>query len=311
MKSVWVTGAHGFLGRHICRHLANHGFRVAGIGHGEWAAGEPAEWGIHTWECSDIHLPALERLEAKTSKPYAIFHAAGGSSVPISVSNPYRDFHRTVGTTLDVLEYIRRKSPQTPCVYPSSAAVYGSAHIGKIHEDTPMNPVSPYGAHKKLAEILCQSYSSQYGTAVSIIRFFSLYGNGLKKQLLWDLCCKLDTSAGEISLYGTGDETRDWLHVDDAVALLSLALEKASPDTYPVNGGTGIGTTVRDLAEEIRTLFCTERKIVFQGIFRDGDPRFYLADISRAESWGWVPGRDIRGGIREYVKWFKNLRGIA
>jgi UDP-glucose 4-epimerase len=311
MISVWVTGAHGFLGRHLCRHLAKHGFRVAGIGHGNWAGGEPDEWGIHTWECSDIHLPALEHLEAKTSKPHAIYHVAGGSSVPLSVSNPCLDFHRTVGTTLDVLEYIRRKSPQTICVYPSSAAVYGSVPQGKIHEDVPMNPVSPYGAHKNIAEILFQSYASQFGIAVSIIRFFSLYGNGLQKQLLWDLCCKMETAEGEIPLYGTGDEIRDWLHVDDAVDLLLLALEHASTDLYPVNGGTGIGTTVREIGEEIRQHFGTGTNIVFQDIFRDGDPRFYLADTGRAETWGFRPKRNLQGGIKDYVKWFKNSRGAG
>ena len=311
MKTIWVTGAHGFLGRHLCRHLATHGFRVAGIGHGRWAAGEQTEWGINTWDFSDIHLPALEGLEGKTTKPDTIFHMAGSSSVPMSVKNPYLDFQRTVGTTLDVLEYIRLKSPQSKFIYPSSAAVYGSAEKVKLHEDLPINPISPYGAHKNIVEILCQSYSYQFGLAVSIIRFFSLYGSGLKKQLLWDLCCKLETSKGDISLAGTGKEVRDWLHVDDAVELLLSASENTSPDAYPVNGGTGIGTTVREISEEIRHHFGTDRNIVFNNISRGGDPRFYIADIRRAESWGWRPRRDLREGVREYVNWFKNIRGIG
>lgn len=310
MKFVWVTGAHGFLGRHLCRHLSKNGFRVAGIGHGHWATGETSDWGVTTWEFSDIHLPALEGLAGKTSKPDAIFHMAGSSSVPMSVRNPYLDFQRTVGTTLDVLEYIRLKSPQTKFIYPSSAAVYGSVEKVKLHENSPLNPISPYGSHKNIAEILCQSYSSQFGIAFSIIRFFSLYGSGLKKQLLWDLCCKSETSKGEIPLYGTGEEVRDWLHVDDAVELLWLASENTSTDAYPVNGGTGIGTTVREIAEEIGKCFGTDRNIVFNNIIREGDPRFYLADISRAKSWGWGPRRELRDGIREYVRWFRNYRGI-
>jgi UDP-glucose 4-epimerase len=311
MSLVWVTGAHGFLGRHLCRHLSKNGFRVAGIGHGHWGTGEPSEWGIHTWEFSDIHLPALDGLEGKTAKPDAIFHLAGSGSVPMSVENPYLDFYRTVGTTLDVLEYIRLKSPRTKCIYPSSAAVYGSVRQGKIREDYPMNPVSPYGAHKKMAEILCRSYSAQYGIAVSIIRFFSLYGNGLEKQLLWDLCRKLETGEGEISLYGTGGEIRDWLHVDDAVELLLSAMEYASTKAAPVNGGTGIGTTIRDICEEIRRNFGSQRTFAFQGTLRDGDPRFYLADIRKAKSWGWRPRRDLRGGVREYVEWFRDVRGMG
>lgn len=309
-KTVWVIGAHGFLGRNLCRYLSGHDFRIVGIGHGHWNPGEAEAWGISQWVFSDVTLAALYDLVSKVGRPEAIFHTAGGSSVPLSVENPYLDYQRTVGTTIDVLEFVRLKSPETKVIYPSSAAVYGSVDKGRISEDTPLRPVSPYGIHKHIVELLCGSYATHFGVKVSLIRFFSLYGNGLTKQLLWDLCCKFEKKEGEIILHGTGDEIRDLLHIDDAVRLMGIALDKASARYAPVNGGTGIGTTVGEIAEEVRNAFDTTRIVKFNGIVREGDPKFYQADMKRSESLGWRPLRDWRSGIKDYVRWFRETRSL-
>ena len=207
MKTVWVTGAHGFLGRNLCRYLSGHDFCVIGIGHGHWKPGEAQAWGVSQWFFSEVHLAALYDIGAKTDKPQAIFHIAGGSSVPLSLENPYLDYQRTVGTTIDVLEFARLNSPETKIIYPSSAAVYGSINKDRISEKTPLKPVSPYGVHKKIAEYLCLSYGQHFSIATSVVRLFSVYGIGLRKQLLWDACSKL--SRNEVTFFGTGHETRD------------------------------------------------------------------------------------------------------
>lgn len=310
-KVVWVTGAHGFLGRNLCRYLSKKGFHVIGIGYGHWELGEAQEWGISQWFFSDINLAALYDLESKVGRPETIFHTAGGSSVPLSLENPYIDYQRTIGTTIDVLEFVRQKSPKTKIVYPSSAAVYGAVKKGRIPEKTALNPVSPYGVHKKIAESLLRSYATHFGIKNSIIRFFSLYGNGLKKQILWDLCCKLASKKKVIILYGTGNEIRDLLHIDDAVRFMSMAVDKASTNVKPVNGGTGEGTTVRKIATEVQSSFGGSINIRFNGRVREGDPRFYQADTRCSKSWGWIPQVNWRNGIRDYVQWFKEARGLT
>jgi len=310
MKTVWVTGAHGFLGRNLSRYLSEQGFHVIGIGHGHWESGEEEEWGIKEWEFGDVTMASLYDLISKFSKPHAIFHTAGGSSVGASLKNPYLDYQRTVGSTVDVLEFIRLESPETKFIYPSSAAVYGAVDKGMIHEDAPLRPVSPYGVHKEITEILCSSYAEHFNINVALVRFFSLYGNGLRKQLLWDLCTKLEKDHHPLVLHGTGEETRDWLHVDDAVRLMAVAMEHVSPDGLPVNGGTGQGTTVKEVAYQVRDSFGKKCRIDFNGIVREGDPRFYQADTGRAASWGWNASRVWKEGIAEYVKWFKTVRGI-
>ena len=129
-------------------------------------------------------------------------------------SDPFADFQRTVGSTAALLEYIRVDCPGAALVYPSSAAVYGHAVQLPMQEDGPLRPVSPYGVHKKFAEDLIRSHCVMFGLRASIVRLFSIYGEGFRKQLLWDACRKL--LAGEREFFGIGDETRDWLHVDDA-----------------------------------------------------------------------------------------------
>ena len=104
-----------------------------------------------------------------------------------------------------------------------------------------MNPVSPYGVHKKIAEDLCRSYGQHFKIASCVIRLFSVYGVRLRKQLLWDECLKL--SKNEITFFGTGQETRDWLHIHDVVNLLFTAAEHASSHCPTVNGGTGVGVS--------------------------------------------------------------------
>ena len=113
--------------------------------------------------------------------------------------------------------------------------MYGNADALPIAESTPINPISPYGVHKQIAEELIRSYAHHFSLSVAIVRFFSLYGPGLRKQLLWDACTKIEK--GDFDFYGTGHEVRDWLHVQDAARLLLTLPSHASSDAVIVNGG--------------------------------------------------------------------------
>ena len=239
---VFVAGAHGFIGRHVARYFARHGHTVAGMGHGNWKPDEWRSWGLSEWRVSDISIEDLARY---ANTPDVIFHCAGSGSVAFSFSDPLADFHRTVTTTANVLEYVRTKSPTTRVVYPSSASVYGIAEVLPITEDSRCAPISPYGVHKWIAEQLIVSYGRQYQISASIVRLFSVYGCGLKKQLLWDGCRQL--ASGNHVFMGTGNEMRDWLYVDDAAELLCVAADHASPLCPVANGGTGEGISVREL----------------------------------------------------------------
>ncbi|MDB5141269.1 MAG: NAD-dependent epimerase/dehydratase [Mucilaginibacter sp.] len=303
-QSVLVTGAYGFLGRYTAKAFNDAGFKVSGIGHGKWHNYEYVKWGIHEWFESTITFEALINLN-KTFD--IIVHCGGSGSVAFSYQNPYEDFQKSVQSTLSLLEYIRLKG--TPChfIYPSSPAVQGDLGDKKILEDDPSNPVSPYGFHKKAAEELCLSYNKNFGLNISIIRYFSIYGAGLQKQLLWDACMKIKYSKGEVSFFGTGEETRDWLYVEDAASLILKVSEKEKNQLYIINGGTGVKTTVADTIDLLVKLYEKNISINFNKIVKAGDPRFYHADISKALKLDWKPKVYLQDGLEKYLSYFKSL----
>ena len=297
-KTVLVTGAHGFLGRHVARAFANDGATVTGLGHGAWDRSTADHFGLTFWHSADV---TLDTLVTYGGKPDVIVHCAGSGSVGFSVEQPHQDFVRTVANTAAVLEYVRLHSPRTVVVYPSSAAVYGNAIRLPIREDSALSPASPYGVHKLMAEELCQSYARHYGVAVAIVRYFSIYGEGLQKQLLWDACAK--ALRNESAFFGTGEELRDWVHAEDAAALLRTAAMHATPDCPIVNGGSGTGVTVREILTELLAA-AGKPSPTFNGTPRPGDPKGYEADIAAATAWGWAPTIPWRDGVRRYATWF-------
>lgn len=300
VKTALVTGAYGFIGRHAARQLAYDGWRVIGLGHGSWSRPDWQCWGIAEWHFADV---TLENLITYGQTPELIIHCAGSGSVGFSLVNPYQDFQRTVATTLAVMEYARIFTPEAKIAYPSSAGVYGIVQKLPITESDALSPVSPYGIHKCLAESICKSYASNFGVSVAVVRLFSVYGVGLRKQLLWDASQKIINGVNGYS--GTGQEIRDWLHVEDAASLLITAAEHASATCPTVNGGSGVGISVQEVVTRLFALFGCDDVPNFSGIARKGDPPGYVADVSMIKQWGWNEKMNCRDGFREYVDWVK------
>lgn len=303
MNTVLVTGAYGFLGRYTSLLFKERGWRVIGIGHGDWGFENHADYGINEWIEVDIDFATLTKIDEGID---CVVHCAGGSSVCYSVRYPLQDFNRTVNSTVNVLEYLRLHQPRAKFVYPSSAAIYGKKENKPIRENDEICPVSPYGFHKRIVEELCASYGTNFGLSTAIIRFFSVYGPGLKKQLLWDACNKFSQSTRKVEFFGTGQETRDWIHVKDAAELIFLLAESEGTDEI-VNGGTGEIRTNQQILNHMISLFEGDsQEVVFNQECRGGDPKHYWADISRMQQLGWAPQHKIEDGLREYVKWFKS-----
>lgn len=272
---------------------------VKGMGYGNWEEDERIQYGVTEWLETEINIESLKDF---VDKPDLIVHCAGSAVVGESFNNPYIDFQANVSTTLNVLEYIRLYSPHTRLVYPSSAGVYGKAAELPISEDSQLNPVSPYGFHKKIAEELCLSYAKNYGLSISIVRLFSVYGDGLKKQIFWDACLK--ASKGNSEFFGTGEETRDFIHIDDVTRLLYIAGENAEQGVCLINGGFGIQVKIRDVLSQLFKELKCNKDIVFNSVYRAGDPMHYQADITKANLLGWYPNVNLEQGIKKYVEWF-------
>jgi UDP-glucose 4-epimerase len=299
-STVLITGGFGFLGRAIARKFKELDYRVIGIGRGHWA---PEEWlnrGFDVWLNAGVTLSSLMTIKERFD---LIVHCAGNGSVGYSITNPLQDFSKTVQSTADLLEYVRLTRSEALIIYPSSAGVYGAKPDAPIRENDELNPISPYGVHKRVAEELLASYSRSYGAKVAVIRFFSIYGPGLTKQLLWDASAKL-RSAGDAPaiFWGTGEETRDWIFSEDAAELV-VAVSKGEHTFTILNGASGIRTTVRQTLRELCSALNSNVEFGFNDVVRAGDPRYYHADVSKSAEFGWKPRFSLSDGVGRYVRW--------
>lgn len=304
--TTWVTGAKGFIGQYLARSLADAGHAVSGVGHGAMGELEKQNLGMRHWLNGEIEAANLHALAARTSLPKLVFHLAGGSSVGSSIIQPYEDFSRTVVTTARLLDWLRTTAPECRLVVVSSAAVYGAAHEGPIAEGAATQPVSPYGEHKLMIENLCRSYATTFGLRSTIVRLFSVYGANLRKQLLWDLCVRLRDGTRSLTLGGTGGERRDWTEVRDVARLLAHVGSNSPAQSVEIlNGGSGIATTVADIAQAVADSWSEGISVAFSGSVRTGDPFSLVADPARLNALAFAWSTPYEAGVAEYVAWFK------
>jgi UDP-glucose 4-epimerase len=295
-RIAWITGAGGFLGGAVGRKLSAAGLRCVGLGHGAARFGDTPSFS------GDLDA-ALFAKAAGFGLPELVFHAGGGASVAKAQANPEADFRASVLSTGDLIHFLGRQAPGAHIVYPSSAAVYGTQPEGVIGEHVPPNPVSHYGWHKLVAETLCRQGSALYGLRVTIIRFFSLFGPGLRKQLLWDIATRA-LNGSDMVLSGSGEETRDFLHIDDATALIWHLSKTAGEGCRIVNGGSGRPVTVRHVVELMLAALEIEAVMPrFTGQIRSGDPLHYRSDVAYLSSLGFTPERSFEAAIAEYAAW--------
>lgn len=304
-STVLVTGARGFLGRHAAQAFAAAGARVIGVGRGAFAGSE--RWGIAQWAETEIRRDALGSVVSGCGAPDVIVHCSGNGRVGVSLDSPAADFESNVSGLVEVLDMMRRHAPQAYLLYPSSAAVYGAQSSAPLHEGLAPAACSPYGAHKCLAEDVLRYYGKFFASNASAIRFFSLYGEPLQKQVLWDAGRQF-VETGAARLGGTGDETRDFLHVTDAARLLT-ALAEAAVDRRPdvINGGTGRATSIRDVMGLLSSALRSPGPAIFSGHTRAGDPQHLSADTTRLRALGFEPSVDLREGISRYAKWLESV----
>ncbi|MET4119740.1 UDP-glucose 4-epimerase [Bradyrhizobium sp. JR1.5] len=308
--SIWVTGANGFIGRHLVRELARTGNVLHGVGHGALDPSEARRLGLQTWINGEVDAANLNMLAAAHGLPSRIFHLAGGSSVGLSVERPFEDFSRTVASTARLLEWLRSFAPKCQLVVVSSAAVYGADHAGPISEDATLTPMSPYGEHKLMMEQLCRSYARSYGIRCVAVRLFSVFGPNLRKQLLWDICSRLSAGEAPLTLGGTGAEIRDWTDVRDVARLLVQMGESSQQERFRViNGGSGRGTSVADIAQGIIRNWGGDTMVHYSKVARSGDPTSLLADDRRLRDMKFEWRIPLEWGLADYVEWFKGQIG--
>lgn len=297
-RRVLVTGVTGFIGSHVGALLAER-HNVVGTGRKACSLAFPY------WQ-TDLGGEEFEEQLA-AFRPEVIVHCAGPSSVQASIQDPRADFRAGPELLMRLYDSVRKSGLRPFVIQISSAAVYGDPATLPVSEDAPMHPLSPYGWHKEMAELAGREYADGCGIPGLALRVFSCYGEGQRKLLLWDAAKKL--SSGTAAFFGTGRETRDYLHVRDLARLVLLLAEDPPAEGFrAVNAGSGQAVSVERVITLLRQALDREDvALVFNGDARRGDPRFWQADARRLSELGFSPEIGLEEGLAAYARWFRDL----
>ncbi len=305
-KILLLTGAAGFLGRHIARHFSGAGWQVIGV---DTVAPENALKGPGI-EYAQMDLPSsgLTGL-LKEQQPTACVHCAGRASVPMSLKDPTADFQANTVLVFEMLEALRRHAPRCRFVLLSSAAVYGNPERLPVRESDSIAPLSPYGFHKRQAELLLEEFARVYGLQTVVTRIFSAYGPGLRRQVVWDICERILVQ-GALTLSGTGQESRDFIHAADIAEGLAVVTREAPGNGEAYNLSTGRETTIAELAGLLASFLGKNTAAVFDGKSRTGDPLNWRSDIERIAALGFAPRMSLEAGLAQTAAWARAELGI-
>jgi len=296
---VVITGVTGFIGSHLARHFSEQGWSTIGID--RTPASNDLLADLSSFHCLKLPDPAFGIL-LKDSSPQLCIHCAGTASVSQSITDVSADFYAGTVLTFEVLNALRLSAPRCRLIFLSSAAVYGDPPDLPISEGAPLRPISPYGYHKLLCEKTAQEFYSIYGVRSCAVRIFSAYGRGLRRQVLWDICQKA-LNSDRVELLGTGDETRDFVHVQDIAQGIALIADRAPFQAEVYNLATGEETKIRDLAEILIAALGRGVEVKFTGTSRAGDPLRWRADITRLSELGYRPQTPVAIGAADYAGW--------
>lgn len=293
---VLITGAAGFLGSHICQYFLQQKVSVYALGR-LWSSSEMLMRFRGLCGILEVDLPSPRLAEVLAEiTPDMIVHCASSASVPLSMGDPLSDLRQSVGIFSEVLDAVRLYSPNSTVALLSSAAVYGQPKQLPTSELERENPVSPYGYHKWLSELLAREYSEIFGVKTLVLRIFSAYGERLYKQVVYDILKRISTPGDNpILLFGTGQETRDFIHAQDISRALFTLLIQGKIGTY--NIASGNPASIATVASLLSKFAPHSHPIIFNGISRPGDPDCWHANISKLTETGFVPSITLENGL--------------
>lgn len=294
MKTVLVLGANGFIGKQVVATLRLNQYRVI-------------KADIQTSQCDDECLifdavePNFVDLFSQT-KPDVCINCTGAASVPLSFSTPLSDYQLNTQRIIEMLDALREIKLGIRFIHLSSAAVYGNPVELPVLESSVIKPLSPYGWHKHYAELACQEYATLHKIPALSLRIFSAYGPGLRKQLFWDTYQKAKQN-DRLELFGTGNETRDFIYVEDIARCIDTLIRKGDFDGRAVNVASGDAIKISTAVSTLISSLGWSRNCEFTGEERVGDPLYWQADVSYLESLGFTPAFSLSQGLEQVAQW--------
>lgn len=310
MKRVVVTGGAGFIGSHLAEELVDQGCHLTIVD--DLSTGkleniaqflELKKDHVEFIQGSITDLPLLQKLFQGVEY---VFHQAALARVPRSIEDPLSTNEVNIKGTLNVL-LAARDNKVKKVIYASSSSVYGNTPTLPQREDMPASPLSPYALTKLAGEYYCNIFRQIYGLSTVSLRYFNVYGS--RQDPHSQYATVIPTFILRVSqnlpptIFGDGEQSRDFTFIEDVIQANILAAENNAEATYNIGGGRA--TTINRLAQLILGLMGKDLPPVHDKP-RAADPRYTLADISRAKNFGYEPKWTLENGLRKVIKEFKS-----
>lgn len=278
MIEIIVTGASGFVGQHLINELKNKSYDFLAV----------------TRDTGDITSPNTWN---KLAKSKVVIHLAARSFVPDSWNDISGFMQCNLAGTIEALNYCKENNAHL--IYLSSY-LYGAPRILPISEDAPLSVNNPYALTKKIAEETCKFYSDSFGTKVTILRPFNVYGSGQSEQFLIPYLVSQIKTQKEIHVKDL-EPKRDYLYINDLVRAIFLAIQY-EPLFDVFNIGSGTSYSVKDLISIIQYHSNKNLPVFSDSIRRKNEIMDTIADISKAkQQLNWEPIWSLTDGIKDLL----------
>ncbi len=314
MAIYLITGVAGFIGSHLAEALLKLGEKVIGID-----------------EFNDYYDPQLKRKNVSFLASYpnfelietdllnldwnqlltgvdVVYHQAAQAGVRASWGKSFRDYtEKNINATQVILEGAKNNTHLKSLVMASSSSVYGNAETFPTSEDVCPQPVSPYGITKLAAERLGSLYYQNFGVPVTSLRYFTVYGPRQRPDMAFHKFFKAALLDEEISIYGDGQQTRDFTFIDDAVAanLAAGLVPEAAGEVFNIGGGSRV--VLADVLNTIEEIIERPLKRTYIENAK-GDARHTSADVSKAQKiLNYQPKVSLRDGLIKEWEWINSL----
>jgi UDP-glucose 4-epimerase len=305
-KKVIVTGGMGFIGSHLTERLLEDN-EVTLIDNGITGRMENIK---HLLDHKNLTLIKgsivdLNLTEIFQGKDY-VFHLAAIPSVPRSVKDPYSSNEANVTGTLNVL-IAAKYAGIKKVIFSSSSSVYGDTPTLPKREDIPVNPQSPYAITKATGEMYCRVFEELYGLPTVCLRYFNVFGPRQDPTSQYSAVIPkfITAIANDKSpvIYGDGEQSRDFSFVKHVVDANILSCESDKTGIFNIACGRRI--TINELVDYINEILEKDMEPMYTNS-RPGDIKHSLADISKANSFGYNPISNFKEELTETVAWFEN-----
>jgi UDP-glucose 4-epimerase len=304
--NVLVTGGAGFIGSHLCELLIKKGYGVTVFDN--FSSGNEKNLFRVINRINLIHGDICNRpdVEAATKGIDYVVHLAAMISVQESISDPYKCHLINVEGTKNILDAaVLNKVKKV--IIASSAAVYGNAKP-PLKETDCCAPISPYGESKLLAEKLAIEYYQKFDLPTVSLRFFNVYGprqnaNSSYAGVILKFISALSENKSPI-IFGDGEQTRDFIYVEDVVAAILLAMENKRAHGEIFNVATGIPTSINSLFRTVALIMRKNIKPSYQPALT-GDIRHSFADIKKISTLlGFKPSYTLKKGLKKTIDFY-------